>query len=168
MAEKSELPKPPRAPEIKRHLHFYPWQWIGIPVLLGIPILAMFGMFGESFASATGNSPEVGVAVEYPTRFRYKMINSINVRVRNVSPQPIDTLSVGFSPDYMTQFSTLSAIPSFSETYLVEMLDLKPGEESLVRVEIQGEEYGRHQGEIIVTSGGADTASVPLSTFIFP
>lgn len=169
MAEKpSDGPQPPKVPDIERRLHLYPWQWIGLPVLLAIPIFALFGAFGESFAGTTDRSAEINIEVDYSTRYRYKMLNSINVRVRNVSSQPIDTLTVALDEDYASQFSTVTAIPSFSEPYIVELLDVNPDEERLIRIQLQAEEYGRHQGELTATSGSADTARVDLSTFIFP
>lgn len=43
-----EVPQPPEVPDIKRRIQLHPWQWIGIPLFLLIPILALFGVFGET------------------------------------------------------------------------------------------------------------------------
>ena len=48
-----------------------------------VPVLALFGMFGETVDSMSAANAQLEMRVEYPTRFRYKMIDSITVSLHN-------------------------------------------------------------------------------------
>jgi uncharacterized membrane protein YcaP (DUF421 family) len=43
----SQSSTPPRAPHIERALRFTARQWVGIPLLMAIPVLALCGVFGN-------------------------------------------------------------------------------------------------------------------------
>jgi hypothetical protein len=133
-----------------------------------IPVLALLGFFGESWATGEDRTAEISVETRYPSRYRYKTLNSVRLDVTNTSNGILDTVSVEVDTAYLSRFSTVVAIPAFEYPYLIELTDLGPGETRRVRVELQGEQYGRHRGEIRVSASGADTARVRLSTFIFP
>lgn len=161
-------PQPPEPPQVERRLRPPRLQLIGMTLILLVPVLALLGVFGESRASARAASTEVQLQVRYGARYRYKMLNEIEVTVRNTTDRTMDTLTVGFDPRYVSGFSQVTFIPSASEPYDVRLLDVRPGETRLVRGELQGERYGRHTGQVFATSGAADTARVSVSTFIFP
>lgn len=165
----SDLPAELQIPDQPRHLKLHAAQWIGIPLIFLVPILALFGVFGESRDVVASRSAELGMTVEYPTRYRYKQIDRVQVLIENESNAALDTVVVAFDPAYISRFSTLMFIPSASEPFDVELLDVGPGEARRVWAEIQGEAYGRHSGTIeAYTPGGRDTARVFVSTIIFP
>lgn len=166
--QQGDILQPPKAPEIDRRFHLRRWQWIGIPLLLLVPVLAVIGFFGETRATAHARTSELAIQVEYPTRYRYKMINSLRLNVTNTSPGQLDTVTGLLDTSYPARFSTVVAIPPFEHPYSIPIVGLKPDEVRRVRVELQGEHYGRHTGELRITAGGADTAVIKLSTFIFP
>lgn len=116
----------------------------------------------------TAASTELDVRIDYATRYRYKMYNEMQVFVRNTSAQPIDTVTVAFDSAYISRFSDLAFIPSANQAFEVDLTDVQPGEVRQVWVELQGEYYGRHSGEVTATSGGPDTARARVSTIIFP
>jgi hypothetical protein len=137
--------------------------------MLLIPVLALFGVFGETWERADDANAVLRLHVEYPTRYRYKQINTMEVSLENVSDSPIDTVVVSFDPAYVRHFSTLTFIPSPTEPFEVELLDVAPGETRLVWAELQGERYGRHRGAIdAYQAGSLDTARVSVSTLILP
>ncbi|HEX6314538.1 MAG TPA: hypothetical protein VFZ73_06740 [Gemmatimonadaceae bacterium] len=137
--------------------------------LVLIPLLAMFGVFGESQAQAHGASADLELRVDYPTRYRYKQIDRVRVEVQNVSGAQLDTVTVAFDSSYTSRFSTLMFIPAAKEPFSVELTHLAPGSTRLVWVELQAERYGRHRGALRAwRHGGSDTVSVALSTIIFP
>lgn len=145
------------------------YQWVGIGLIVLVPVLALFEVFGESESQARSANAELAIRVEYPTRYRYKQINTVQVSVQNVSGAPIDTVIVSFDSAYASRFSDVTFIPSAKEPFAVELVDLRPGSTRLVWAELQAERYGRHQGTIkAYRVGGADTASVPVRTIIFP
>lgn len=152
-----------------RHLKLYRFQWIALPLLFLIPILAVFGVFGETWSRGHDASAELDLRIEYPTRYRYKQINTVEVHAQNVSSRTLDTVVVSFDPEYVRRFSTLMFIPSPAKPFEIELLDVKPGETRLVWAELQGERYGRHRGHVeAYRRGSPDTARVFLSTIIYP
>lgn len=168
MSKPRELVQPPSAPDIHRRFNLNRWQWLGVMLLLLIPLLALFGLFGESWGTDRDQTAELSVEIRYPTRYRYKMGKSIQLDVTNRTNALLDTVNVEIDTAYLSEFSSVVAIPAFEHPYVVELTALEAGETRPVRVEIQGENYGRHNGEIRVSAGGADTARLHLSTFIFP
>lgn len=161
-----QLPDPPAPPDAPRRLRLYRYQWVGVAFLLVLPALAVAGVFGESFRTATASGPGARLEVTYPHRFRYKQLNSIEARVRNTSGARVDTLRLVLDSAFASRFSTVRAIPAFERPWEVALTDVAPGETRLVVVEIQGEHYGRHEGSFRLA--GTDTVGVPLSVRIFP
>ena len=144
-------------------------QWVGIPLLFAVPLLALLGVFGESFTSAEAAGSDVALRVEYSTRYRYKQINAVQVRVDNVAGEPLDTVVVAFDPRYVRQFSTLMFIPAPQAPFEIVFTDFEAGGSRTVWAELQGEKYGTHRGTLqAYRTGGADTARVTLRTLILP
>jgi hypothetical protein len=56
---------PPSPPEIQRKLAFYPYQIIGLVMILAVPLLAVLGVFGETFAEVTASNSNLAVQVTY-------------------------------------------------------------------------------------------------------
>ena len=135
--------------------------------MLVIPIAALFGLFGERTALARAKSAGLDVVVSYPERFRYRQLQPLRLTVRNLSAQPIDTLTVSFDTSYISRFSSVRFDPPVRKTYAVELTDVKPMESRFVAVELWGQDYGIHRG-IIVVRGGTDSAVVHVRSFVFP
>lgn len=169
---KRESSRPAQPPSVDRKLEFHLLQLIGIPLMLLIPILALFGVFGETVDEATESSRELEMHVRFPTRFRYKMIDTITVSVRNASNQPITSVHITFDRAYIESFSTVTFIPSVKQVtetvYIVELTDLRPGEVQVVSLSVQAEKYGNHQGVITVKPDGEDGLQARLTTLTFP
>lgn len=172
MAEKPEDFTPPGPPEVRRSFALYSFQVIGLPLLILFPVLALLGVFGETFDQVQAASDALEMTVDYPSRYRYKMINDLQVSVRNNSDQTLQTLTVSFSSDYIDRFSTVTFTPDVSrvtgDIYEVELTEVAPGETQVIRVEIQGEQYGQHTGHITAAADGLAPVEVQVATFIFP
>ena len=170
--KKQQNSEPPQPPQIERKLKLYPTQLIGIPLLILVPVLALLGMFGKTHHEVAASSSQLEIRVEYPTRFRYKMIDAVTVSLTNLSPQPINTLAISFDRSYVEGFSTVTFTPAteqITETvYLVELTDLQPGETRVVSVAIQAERYGLHEGAITVIPESEEELRVLIETFTFP
>lgn len=160
------LPEPPPAPSAPRRVRLYAFQWFGLALLAVLPLLAALGQLGETWDEATMSGDALDVSVRWPTRFRYKQLNSITVQVRNVGVATRDTVTVSLDTALANRFSTVRAIPAFARAYEAEITDLRPGESRLVVVELQAEEYGSHTGALTIESGEA--LRMPLSIRIFP
>src|SRR5690606_12259349 len=94
------LPDPPGPPEIRRRLSLYRFQLIGLPFLLIIPLLALAGVFGERRDDAHARDGALEVSARYPSVFRYKMIDAIEVDVRNRGDAVIDSVTVSLDTAY--------------------------------------------------------------------
>jgi hypothetical protein len=107
------------------------------------------------------------MTVRYPSRFRYRQIESLDVTLRNVSAHTLDTVSVSLDTAYITRFSSVRIEPAPRKAYVVELIDLKPRESRLVPAELWGERYGSHEGRITAVVH-ADSASTLVHTIVFP
>jgi hypothetical protein len=141
-------------------------------LMILIPVLALLGLFGETVATATASHAQLEMSVEYPTRFRYKMLHSVTVSLVNISDEPLATVLVGFDRDYIERFSTVTFTPPVKhiteDEYLVEVTALEPGESRIISAAIQAEQYGKHTGVIAATSEHAEALQVSIETITFP
>jgi len=160
-------PSPPPAPSIDRKVELSWKQRIGFPILIAVPILALFGMFGESRAHAHATSGSIDLEVSYPARFRYRQVQSMRVSIRNLSPVVADTVKVAFDTAYIGRFSSVRFDPATKTAYTVDLTDIQPSESRLVSVELWGQDYGNHRGTIVARHG-SDSAIVHLRTLVFP
>lgn len=79
----SNAGQPPQPPEVEKKALFHREQLLGIPLLMLLSILALFGVFGESVAEVNQANETLAVRVGYPTRNRYTMDNALEIRVQN-------------------------------------------------------------------------------------
>jgi hypothetical protein len=166
-AEPEEINEPPRPPGQDRRLELRPLQLIGFPVLALIPVLAMAGLFGESWTSVSARSASLGVLVEYPTRFRARLSKPVSVVVENRSTAVLDTVEVSFDSTFVDRFPAITFAPEPHDAYVVSLNNLKPREQRRVRLEIDGERVGRHRGRVVARTRD-DSAAVELRTVVFP
>ena len=170
--KKKEPSKPPQPPEVDKKFQIYTFQLIGIPLMILIPILALFGLFGESVESVRTSSQQLDMIVEYPTRFRFKMIDELTVSLSNASEQTLPSVLVSFDRQYIDGFSTVTFTPSVKSItdsdYIVEVSDLKPGQTRVITATIQAEKYGMHRGLISTGPEDGSDLEVSVATFTFP
>ena len=163
-----ENKSPPEGPDVERRVRLLKFQWIGIPILLLLPIvLAATGLLGERWATRTATAGPLDVSVQWPTSIRYKQLNDIQIHVRNRSAVTLDTIDIEVDTSYASRFSTVQAIPSFERAYALALTDVRSGSSALGIIELQAERYGRHTGMVTI-SAGRDTIRIPLHTTIFP
>lgn len=167
MHEREPEIQPPQPPEIRRRIRLNRRQVLGLLVLAAISAFAVFGLF-EAWTTEVARSDAFQVRVRYAKRYRYKEMNPLDVYVTNTSSQVIDTVTVVFESAFVLWFASVSFTPSPAEAFEIELAGLRPDETRLVRAELESERYGRHDGEISVSDGAADTVRVRLSTVILP
>ena len=179
MADKSKeshttekVVEPPEPPEIERRIEFHRLQMIGMPFILLIPLLALFGLFGESFDEAQAANSQVELRVDHPTRLRYKAVNAMEISVRNISAQEVPTITVTIDSDYVDKFAQVSFIPEVDEVtdevYEIELQNVGAGEARQISIDFQGDEFGLHTGTITAQPEGGEAAQTQISTFVFP
>jgi hypothetical protein len=146
----------------------YRYQWMGLSLLALLPLLALAGAFGERWSALRAANTALEVTVTFPTVFRYKQVNQIQVRVRNRRPAALDTVRIAVDTTYLAGFSTINAMPSFSQPFELTLADIPPGGERLAVIEMQAERYGRFSGSLRVSSGSDAPLPLSLNTFIYP
>lgn len=166
MSIEERLADPPPAPPMQRKVRLKTAQWILVPLLLFLPaILASAGVFGSVMQSERVHSGSLDATVEWPARMRYKQLDQITIRLRNLSPVPWDSVTLELDPGYGVMFSTVRALPAFNHPYSLTLRDVRA--EGLGVVELQAERYGRHQGLLTIRTP-SDTASLIIRTIVFP
>jgi hypothetical protein len=168
----TQAPEPPQPPEMERRIQLYPFQWIGIPLLFLLPVLALFGVFGAQSNTVQRASDLLAMQVEYPTRYRYKMIEPMAVNVSNLSGQTPVTITVDFSRSYIEQFSAVNFTPAVKEitqnSYRVELPNVPAGETRRIAVELQAEQYWRHAGNVAAAVVDEAPVVISVETWVFP
>lgn len=159
--------EPSELPEITRKLKFGGWQAAGLGLIVLIPVLAAFEVFGEGSATAAQRASTLAISAEFPARIRHGTPEEVTVLATNTAAAPLDTITVRFDSSYVARFTDPQFVPSAGDAYEVELADVGPGETRVIRLGVRANEYGRHRGEIAVFHH-ADTARVTVRTTVFP
>jgi hypothetical protein len=157
-----------QAPDTAPRFRLYPEQWIGLPFLILIPVLALFGVFGETSQHVEARGSEIELKVDYLARYRYRQIGKLEVHVRNTTNRKMDTVTVAFDSRYVQQFSSPVLVPAPQIPFEVVLTDVLPDETRLVWAELEAGAFGIHSGSIRAYGVGPDTVSVQIRTTIFP
>jgi hypothetical protein len=165
--EIDDLPNPPAAPEMPPRISLHRSQWILVPLMLSLPLLALLGLFSGRNTTRAELGP-LAVQIRYPTKLRYNAFDNITLHVHNRGTTALDTVSVALDSAYVAGFSMVTAVPPFDESFTLSLLPLAAGESRLVRVELRAERYWRQRGTLTIGTRGADTLRIRLSTFVFP
>ncbi len=158
---------PATPPQTRRRIALTGKQRIGLPLLAVIPLLALFGVFGERTAAVEGSSVSLSLSVRYPARFRYRQLEPLDIFVRNRSRHVIDTIEVSLDTAYVTRFASVRITPAPRTAFTVRLTGVQPGEQRLVTAELEGERYGWHRGGIVASTAN-DSAVVLVRTLVFP
>lgn len=164
---RTRQPEPPAPPAHVRRLALTRKQWVGVPLLLAVPVLTLLGTFGESRAIARAASPTLALTVRYPSRFRYRQIQPLELTVENRSGQPMDSVRVSLDTAYITRFSSVRIDPAPQRDFVVRLDGVRPGESRLVAAELWGERYGVHRGRVVAATT-TDSVAVDVRTVVFP
>lgn len=174
MSEQPEHPHPtpPEAPDVPRRVNLSGSQRAAAVLLLILPVLAALGVFGESFSTADAASAQIRLSAEYPSRLRFRLDSRLTVTVENTGQQTLRAPAVHFERDYIDRFVNISFLPPITEAtgdaYIVALADLAPGDTQMVTVQLQGSQYGHHQGRIWVSVDGQAAAELAVSSIVFP
>jgi hypothetical protein len=163
---------PPEAPEFDRRVELNWTQLIGVPLIMLLPVLALLGLFGQTFDTAVQANDELELHVRYATRFRHGMVNPVEVTVRNLSAQTVENVRVEFDDAYLGRFIRVTFKPEVArisqEAYTVALGPIAPGESRRVVVTVEADEYGRHHGRVTAAGENGPAVVVSLTTTIFP
>jgi hypothetical protein len=163
--------QPPEPEDFKRKIEFYPFQWVGIPLLFLIPILALFGVLGETETTAHATGTSLDVAITYSNHVNFQSTEISEISVTNTGDVAIPILTVAIEKAYLDNFSDKSFTPPIREitegAYVIELADLQAGETRYITYDSRGATIGSHRG-MVRFSSGEDEVSLTIETLIFP
>jgi hypothetical protein len=158
-----------KEPQLPKRFRMWKHQWVGIPVLLAIPILALTGFFGDSFeTSVSGRADLLELHAKFPTKARYGFEDEIRLEVRNKSGRTLPKVEVLLDPEYLAQFSEVYIHPSTERPYQLVLRDVGPGESRKITVEYRGKSYGAHSGKFKALVDGTEVAVAEIGSYTFP
>jgi hypothetical protein len=163
-----DLGSPPPAPEVPRRVHLYRSQWIGLPLLVLLPLLALANVFGEARQTRTIGDDRIRVEVEHPTRLRVRQHSTVHVRIDRLAGTAADSIRVVFDPAWIGHFTKVSVVPDPEHAWTVLLSDLAAGIRADVRVELEGTRLWRSRGWLRVEHVGGPAHDIELATFILP
>lgn len=158
---------PPQPPALSRRIRLTTVQRWGLPVLFAIPVLALFGTFGERYTDVRGTGGSLAATFHYPSRIHYRQPLSFRLLVQNTGATPMDSVMVTLDPRFMRAFTSVRLAAPFRAPYAMELGRLGAGESRTVTGEVSGDAYWRSQGTIQVT-GSHGMIQLPVSTFVYP
>lgn len=161
------LPEPPQPPELTPRIRLYRYQWVGVAMLAALPVLALAGVFGQSSRESEVRGRNIEVAVRAPARLRYNQLDRIEVRVRNTSTLPLDTVRVALDSGFAAGFSAIRGLPELDRPFELSLAGVPENGTALAVIEFRAEGRGRHTGTLTVAAG-ADTLRVPLRVLVYP
>jgi hypothetical protein len=158
-----------RSPEFKRKLHFWKRQWIMIPLLFTVPVLALTKVLGDLNDTAKASVPGLEISVKYPKRIRFGQNEEIQVNLHNQSLRALQDVKIEIDQDYLSQFENVQFLPSANDySNQVKLSTLQPGEKRQVIVNVRAKHYGMHHGQVRVSGHGTEVASAQVDSLIFP
>lgn len=168
MTRKQKRPiEPPELPPLRRKLKFSPGQILGLGLLVLIPVLALFKLFGQGEAFASGRSSTLALTVEYPPRLRHGTAEVVVTEVRNTTAALMDTITVIFDSSYVSKVAEPRFTPPVTRAFELDLANVRPGESRRIELAFHAEDYWSHSGVILAVHRG-DTARVRVQTFVLP
>ncbi|MCU0497562.1 MAG: hypothetical protein MUF87_09450 [Anaerolineae bacterium] len=165
-------PTPPAPPELKVQIRFQPSQWLGLPILFGVVVLAILGFFGQSGRLLTVIGDGVELTLQHPTRTRYGLHEQLVIQVHNTTQRPLDAVEVRMSRRYIEQFDQYDFLPTphgiDDQSFIVSIGTIPPQAIRQVTIALTANNAGEHWAEISVIGGGVTVGKASFSTWVFP
>jgi hypothetical protein len=161
-------PHPPSPPDTPRRTRVHPYQWVGLPLLFALPVLAALNVFGPARAVERLSLGPAIVDIDYPVRTRYGRHEIIRIDVTGGGAAAGTEVWVRFTGGYLAGFREVRYTP---EPHAADRLAVPvpaAGRVHTLTIDARPHRYGRSRGTLELSDGTGAAAAVPLSTFIFP
>lgn len=163
---------PERAPDIERRVAFRPTQAIGLPLILILPVLALFKVFDTTPARIVGEADGLRLELKYLERLRYRSFDPMEVTLVNETGGTLAKVKVTVDRNYVDRFFQPQFLPDVAEQdengYVVEIDDFKSGDRRTVSLYLEADEVGRKDGRVIAEAEEGPRVEASFSTFVFP
>jgi hypothetical protein len=167
-----ELPAALEGPEIRRGIALNRTQWIAVPLLLVLPVLALAGFAGDREGEASARGTGLALRVTYPEWLHYSTNRSLTAAVTNLGSEALSPVVVRFDAEYLEAFTNLrirtGTTRDSPEGVDVELPALAPGATAEIHLDVQGERYGPHRGRIAAVAAGGNAVRVEVGTLVLP
>lgn len=167
--------KAPTNPPYPREVRLGALEWIGIPLLALLPLLALTGALGPSSARLATPLPEAGLRLDltYPTRLRLKADGEMQLLVHNTGSTTQAGLTLSLDQRYLQAFGRVQSLPApqqLSATALrIALPALPAGESALVRLMFEADSWGRQPGWLALDKeDGTSLARLDFHTLVLP
>jgi hypothetical protein len=168
----SEPRIPPPPPEIERRLQFHREQWLLVPLMFVVPLLALLGVLGGTRERAAIDLGGITLTVEFAPRDHLEDWGRIEVTVVIRSPAPLLDARVEFTRDMLDRLWQPTFHPPLRRIdagwYVVPLGEVPPGEARAVTLDYRSTDPGRLAGAVRVRSGDAALAELPLAVTVLP
>ncbi len=158
---------PPSPPDYPRRLRLYTWQWIGLPCIILVPVLALCGVFDKTSSTVLDSSNGLSLQVQYVSHLRYKENNTIRITVTNTTDTTLNNVVIQCDSSYFTSYEKPVVTPPAHRPCSIEIDSLPPGEQRLIQIEGKIDARWNVYGRITAATGTISTA-VNIHTFVFP
>ena len=165
--KKKKEAEPAELPKLHRRLKFGVAQLLGLAVLVLIPVLALFQVFGQGEAHVSARSVGLNLALEYPPRLRHGTVDVLVAEIQNSSGALMDTVTVVFDSTYVSKMAEPRFTPPVTRAFELDLLNVQPGESRRIELTFHADEYWSHSGYVLASHRG-DTARVKVQTFVLP
>jgi hypothetical protein len=152
-----------------------PLEWIGVPLLALLPVLALLGVLGPSNAEQAVAVPASDLLVElsYPSRLRHKGDGEMRVLVHNTGSAPRRGLLLGLDQNYLERFGRVQSLPPsqsmVSGALRIALPPLAGGESASVRLMLEAGDWGRLPGWIeLGDERGTALTRMEFRTLVLP
>lgn len=159
---------PPRAPDIERRFRVHAYQWIGLPLLVLIPVLAALGVFGPSRAVERTVIGGALIEIDYPTIAWYGRNDALHITVRAIEEAAVGTsFTIRITGGYLGAFHEVRFTPDPHELRNILVVP-EPDRTNTLTIDGRPHRYGRTRGAIELRPEGGWPVLVQLSTLILP
>jgi hypothetical protein len=164
--------RPPSPPEIDRRLQFHREQWLLLPLMFAVPILAALGLLGGPRQREEIELRGVGLAVEFAPREHFEDWSRLRVTVVNRSSGPLAGAQAEFSRGLLEAMGQPSFQPPLAridaDWYVVPLGDVAPGATRGVTLDYRSTSPGVLAGAVRVRAGDEALAELPVHLTVLP
>jgi hypothetical protein len=143
-------------------------QWLGLPVMGVLPILALLGTFGPRSEPSVAKTGALRISGSLPTRVHFRQRATIVVSLRNLDTNAVSDVRLHLDTAYLGALSNVVVTPALSADGAVHLGTLGPGASASVAIDAEGDRVGTHRGVLIATDAVGDSARLALTTTTFP
>jgi hypothetical protein len=150
----------------------HPLPWVGLGVILLVPLLAVAGVFGPTQKSITAQDAGLRLEVSYPARMRYLTINELRIKIQNTTAVAAPLITVVVDRQFLENFAELALEPSAdqitAEGYVIELREVPAQAERHILISFRARGHFGHSGWVRAIAEDQPALTVPMSVFVFP